>query len=318
MESEGGTWNPQESPLKSPFGIDFDSIGNMYVVELGGGRVHRIDRGGKISRVAGDGSQSYRGDGGPAIQATFNGMHNCAVTSDDQLLIADSWNHCVRRIDLASGVIDTIIGTGQEGFDGDGGPARDATFNFVMCIALDRSKKTLHIVDLKNRRVRNVDLANGTVATVAGNGQRGVPPDGAQATKAPLVDPRAVASDSNGNLYVLERNGNALRVVRSDGTIQTVAGTGKKDHRDGPALDAAFAGPKHLCTDDQDNVYIADDLNAAIRKYDPKTGRVETILGRGIGDTSIRLSHPHGVCFHDQKLYVIDTGNHRILSIQLP
>ena len=113
MQSEGGTWDAEQSPLQNPFGVDFDSKGNMYVVELGGGRVHRIDTEGNLSRIAGDGSQSYSGDGGPAIDATFNGMHNGAVTSDDQLLIADSWNHCVRKIDLASGKIDTIIGTGR-------------------------------------------------------------------------------------------------------------------------------------------------------------------------------------------------------------
>lgn len=318
MQSEGGNWDPQESALKSPFGVDFDSKGNMYVVELAGGRVHRIDTDGHLTQIAGDGSKSYSGDGGAAVDATFNGMHNCAVTSDDQLLIADSWNHCVRRIDLASGKIDTLIGTGNEGFSGDGGPARDATFNFVMCISLNRSKQVLHIIDLKNRRIRNVDLQSAKVTTVAGNGQKGVPENGSQATKSPLVDPRAVASDGKGNLYVLERGGNALRVVLPNGKIRTVAGTGDKGHDDGSARKATFGSPKHLCTDDQDNVYIADDTNGAIRKYDPKTNQVETILGKGYGDKRIRLLHPHGVCFHDGTLYVVDTGNHRILSVKAP
>lgn len=328
MESEGGTWAESESPLKNPFGVDFDSQGNMYVVELAGGRVHRIDIEGNLARIAGDGSESYRGDGGPASAATFNGMHNCAVTRDDHLLIADSWNHCVRRIDLGSGTIDTIVGTGAEGFSGDGGPARDATFNFLMCISLNRAKTTLHIIDLKNRRVRDVDLLSGKVTTVAGNGKQGVPENGALATQSPLVDPRAVASDSKGNLYILERGGNALRVVRPDGTIHTVAGTGQQGRSDGPALQATFGSPKHLCTDDDDNVYIADDLNGAIRKYDPETGRVETILGQGtggqgtggqrMGDSRIRLLHPHGVCFHNGTLYVVDSGNHRILSVKNP
>ena len=318
MQSEGGTWDAAQSPLQNPFGVDFDSKGNMYVVELGGGRVHRIDTHGNLSRIAGDGSKSYTGDGGPAIDATFNGMHNGAVTNDDQLLIADSWNHCVRKIDLASGKIDTIIGTGKEGFGGDGGQAGDATFNFVMCISLNRNKDVLHIIDLKNRRVRDVDLNSGLVSTVAGNGEKGVPKNGSKATQSPLVDPRAVASDANGNLYVLERGGNALRVVRSDGTIHTVAGTGEKGHQDGPALEATFGSPKHVCTDDDGRVYIADDQNGAIRRYDPKTKRVETILGRGKGDAKIRLLHPHGVCFHEGKLYVVDSGNHRILRVKNP
>jgi sugar lactone lactonase YvrE len=290
----------------------------MYVVELGGGRVHRIDSAGQITRIAGDGSESYTGDGGPAAEATFDGMHNCAVTRDDQLLIADSWNHCVRRVNLASGTIDTIIGTGQAGFSGDGGQASEATFDFVMCISLNRSEDHLHLIDLKNRRVREVNLKTGTVKTVAGNGQRGIPVNGTPATQSPLVDPRAVASDGQGNLYVLERGGNALRVVRPDGSIYTVAGTGKRGHQDGPALQATFGSPKHVCTDAQDRVYIADDQNGAIRRYDPVSERVETVLGQGAGDARIRLSHPHGVCVEDDQLYVVDSGNHRILRMDLP
>lgn len=317
MRTEGGSWRSDESPLKNPFGIDFDSKGRMYVVELAGGRVHRIDSGGSLTRIAGDGSKSYLGDGGPAIKATFNGMHNCAITDEDHLLIADSWNHCVRRIDLATGKIDTIIGTGEEGFGGDDGKASDANFNFVMCITLNPRKDKLHIVDLKNRRVRDVDLTTGLVSTVAGNGERGVPNNGDLATAGPLVDPRAVASDADGNLYVLERGGHALRVVRADGTIQTVAGTGRKGFRDGPALESEFGSPKHVCVGPAGRVYIADDQNGAIRRYDPKSGQVETVLGRGRGDGRIQLKNPHGVCIYDGKLYVIDSGNHRILSVDV-
>ena len=85
--------------------------------------------------------------------------------------------------------------------------------------------------------------------------------------------------DAKGNLYVLERGGNALRIVRPDGRIFTLAGTGKKGHKDGPAKKATFSGPKHLCLDGQDKVIIADDNNHLIRLYDPKTKTVSTILG---------------------------------------
>lgn len=315
MPAEGGDWTPADGPLSNPFGIDFDSDGNMYIVELGGGRVHQLDQAGRLTRIAGDGSKSYTGDGGPAKQATFDGMHNCAVTRDNALLIADSWNHCIRRIDLSSKTIDTIAGTGQPGFSGDGKDARSATFNFVMCIALSPNQQTLHVVDLKNRRVRNIQLDTGIVTTVAGNGDSGIPAEGATSTASPLVDPRAAASDADGNLYVLERGGHALRVVRPDGTLSTVAGTGQKGFRDGPARSAQFGAPKHVCTGPAGQVFIADDLNAAIRMYDPTTSQVTTLLGRGIGDPKIRLLHPHGVCYHEGKLYIIDSGNSRILSM---
>lgn len=317
LPSEGGDWDASQSRLKNPFGIDFDSAGNLYIVELAGGRVHRLNSSGELKQIAGDGSKSYLGDGGPAISATFNGMHNCAVTKDDRLLIADSWNHCIREVDLSNGQINTIIGTGEAGFGGDDGPAHAATFNFVMCITLDTNKQVLHIVDLKNRRVRNVDLQTGQIETVAGNGKRGVPNDGAIAKESSLVDPRAVASDSRGNLYILERSGNALRKVSRDGKIHTVAGTGEKGFRDGSALQAMFGSPKHICVDSQDRVLIADDLNGAIRRFDPGSNEVETIFGRGVGDAKIRLSHPHGVSIHEGWLYVIDSGNHRIVRVKI-
>ena len=317
LQSEGGQWSTDNSPLRGPFGIDFDSDGRMYVVELTSGRLHRLPPGGEIETISEEKEAGYAGDGRPLKQARFNGPHNCVVYQGDQLLVSDSWNHCVRRIDLPSMQINTLAGTGREGFSGDGGPATEARFNYVMCIELNDDQTQLHVTDLKNRRIRNVDLTTGVVTTVCGNGEKGVPADGSVAVKSPLVDPRAAASDSNGNLYVLERGGHALRVVRSDGTIETVAGTGKKGFQDGPGRQAAFGAPKHLCCDKDGNVYIADDVNGAIRKYDPATGEVTTLLGRGFGDPKVRLSHPHGVRVLGDWLYVADTGQNRIFRVRL-
>jgi sugar lactone lactonase YvrE len=316
LAEEGGEWKPDDSPLKRPFGIDFDQRGRMFIVELEGGRVHRLDPTGALSKVSGDGSKSYKGDGGLFAEATYNGMHNCAVTLNGDLYIADSWNHCIRKIDAKTGVISTIAGTGKAGFHGDGGPATAAEFDFIMCITLDHSNTVIHVADLKNRRIRAVDLKSGTVTTIAGNGKKGVPENGAKATDAPLVDPRAVAADSKGNVYILERGGNALRVVSPDGTIHTVAGDGTQGFNDGPALQAQFGSPKHIGVDDNDNIYIADDANKAIRKFDPVAKTVSTVLGRGFGDQKIRLLQPHGVCWEDDWLYVLDTSHNRILRLK--
>ena len=313
--SEGGDWKAAESPLRGPFGIDFDSSGTMYIVELSSGRLHKRTARGELKTLRKSHDKGYSGDGGHVSRAGFNGPHNCVVSADDHLLIADSWNHCVRSVDLKTLRTETIVGTGASGFFGDGGSAGSARFNYIMCIELSPNRKTLHIADLKNRRIRNMNLQTGKVQTVAGNGSRAVPKDGGSAAKSPLVDPRAVASDGSGNLYILERSGNALRVVRPDGAIYTVAGTGRKGFRDGGALQARFGSPKHICCDPGGNVYIADDVNKAIRKYDPKTGRVSTVLGRGFGDPKITLERPHGVRWHDGRLYVVDTGHNRILRI---
>ncbi|MCA9048470.1 MAG: hypothetical protein KDA89_07060 [Planctomycetaceae bacterium] len=312
---EGGDWDPETSPLQRPFGVDFDSAGNMYIVELEGGRIHRLSPEGTLTQISGDGSKSYRGDGGLLKEATYNGMHNCAVTPDDRLLIADSWNHCVREVSLKTGIIRTISGNGTAGFSGDGMSGDEVTYNYTMCITLTPKSDVLHIADLNNRRIRAMDMRTGIVSTIAGNGSKGVPEDGAAAAESPLTDPRAVAADSQGNVYILERGGNAIRVIRPDGAIHTVAGTGKQGFADGPALQAQFASPKHICVDPDGNVYVADDANKAIRKYDPKSKTVSTILGRGLGDNRIRLLQPHGVCWEKGRLYVLDTSHNRILRI---
>ena len=112
-----GSWNPSDpSPLKSPFGIDFDQHGNMVIVELEGGRVHQLTSAGKLRQISGDGSKSYTGDGGLFRAATYNGMHNVAIAEDNTIYIADSWNHCVRKVDANTGVITTFAGIGQAGF----------------------------------------------------------------------------------------------------------------------------------------------------------------------------------------------------------
>lgn len=316
LVGEGGPADAPGGPLDMPFGIDFDRAGNMTIVELSGGRVHRLTAGGRFRTIAGDGSEGYAGDGGPAARATFNGMHNVAVTPSGDVFIADSWNHSIRKIDSTSGVITTFAGTGKGGFSGDGGPASEATFNFIMCITLSPDNRRLHVADLKNLRIRVIDLETGRVDSVAGNGVKAAPQDGALASHSPLVDPRAVAADADGTVYILERGGHALRAVKADGTIHTVAGTGERGYRDGPALQAQLNSPKHICVDPAGNVYIADDGNRAIRKYDPRNRTLTTLVGRGRGNPAVELDHPHGVCFEGGTLYVVDSGNNRILRVR--
>jgi DNA-binding beta-propeller fold protein YncE len=307
----------QPGPLHAPFGVDLDAAGNLFIVELEGGRVHRLSAEGNLTTIAGGGRQGYSGDGGPARQAAFNGMHNVAVTPRGDLYIADSWNHCIRKIDAATGVITTFAGTGQSGFAGDGGPAREAQFDYLMCVTFNADHSRLYCADLQNFRIRVIDMQTGRVATVAGNGQRGVPRDGDQATASPLVDPRAVAVDSSNNVYVLERSGHALRVVTPDGVIRTVAGTGQKGDALGPALSAQFSGPKHLAVDQRDDVYIADEQNARIVKYSPSSHTVTAVVGRGVREPAVQLSRPHGVCFDAHgALIVVDSGNHRLVRLQ--
>ena len=298
--------------VHAPFGIDFDRAGNSYIVEMAGGeRVLKIDMAGKLSVFAGTGEKGDGGDGGPALAARFNGMHSLAIGAGGDIFVADTWNNRIRRIE--GGKIFAFAGTGKRGFGGDGGPARDAEFGNVYCVAFDAPKENLFVADLDNRRVRAINLKSGIVTTVAGNGQRGIPVDGAKAKEAPLVDPRAVAVDSKDSIYILERSGHALRKVDRDGIIRTVAGTGKKGNADGDALKAEFNGPKHICVDAKDDVIIADTENHVIRKYLPKENKVVRIAGAESGE--FRLKQPHGVTVDKTgTLYIADSSNHRVVK----
>ncbi len=290
-------------------------------------RIRKIDaKTGILTTLAGTGEKGKGGDDGPAAKAQFDAPHHLAVGPNGDVYIADTDNHRVRKIDAKTGIITTIAGTGEKGFAGDGGPAIKAKFGGIYCLAFDAKGEKLYLDDLDNRRIRVVDLNSGTVATVAGNGDKGVPKDGADAKSAPLVDPRAVAVDAKGNVYILERSGNALRVVDADGKIRTVAGTGKAGATgdDGPAKDATFNGPKHLCIDADGNVLIADTENHLIRKYLPKEGKVVRVAGTGTKGSAgldgppdkAELDHPHGVAVNAAgTVFISDSGNNRVLRI---
>lgn len=319
--------NSRSIRLQGPFGIQFDAQGEGVIVEMTGNRVLRMKTNGWVSVMAGDGVQGDGGDGGPGEKARLNGPHALALTPEGDVLVADTWNHRVRRIERASGIIRTIAGTGRAGFSGDGGPAVNADLNGVYGIALDYPGENLYLTDLENRRVRVVNLKSGLIRTVAGNSERGVPTDGALAIQSPLVDPRSVTVDRQGRVYILERSGNALRIVERSGRIRTVVGVDGKPGLEGdggPGTTARLRGPKDLCMDQDDSVLIADTENHVVRRYDPRTGLIHRIAGTGLAGREgmdgpgevCELNQPHGVWVHPTgDVYISDSSNHRILRL---
>src|SRR4051812_9102296 len=321
--SNGGP--AEQAKLNGPFGVAFESAGSMFIIEMPGNKLWRMD-GGILKQIAGNGEKGDAGDGGPAERAQLNGPHSLITLADNDVLITDTWNNRLRRINARTGLISTVAGTGEKGYSGDGGPAVAAKFGGIYCAAVDAKGENVYLADLDNRRIRKVDLKSGRVSLVAGNGQKGVPKDGADAASAPLIDPRAVTVDRKGNVYILERSGNALRVVDLSGKIRTVVGTGEKGSSGdgGEALKATMNGPKHLCVDLANNVIIADTENHIIRKFIPSTGRIIRVAGSGKRGTAgiggppeqAELNQPHGVTV-DRKgiLYISDSSNNRVLKI---
>jgi DNA-binding beta-propeller fold protein YncE len=309
-----------EAKLLEPFGTEFDSGGHMWIIEMvSGNRLLQVDGGGQITHIAGQLKPGFSGDGGPALRAQFNGPHNFAILPNDNLLIGDTWNGRIREVDVKSRIVKSL-----EGWQA---PAEKARGNGPYCITLTPDKTKLHIADL--RQVHELDLATGKARVIAGNGKKGMPKDGELAIEQPLVDPRAVASDHQGNIYILERGGNALRVVDKAGRIKTVVNaSGKKggEGDGGPALEATMNGPKHLCVDKDDTVIIADAESHLVRRYIPATGKIERIAGTGkhggagVGGDPLncQLARPHGVTVHPSSgdLFITDSYNNRILKIQ--
>jgi DNA-binding beta-propeller fold protein YncE len=304
--------------LTTPFGLDFLPDGSLVVADFGGHRVCKVTRAGRVSVLAGAGEKGHRD--GPAARALFNAPHTVVALPGGDVLVADTLNHCVRRI--AGGEVSTVAGSPQAGFEGDGGPARDARFREVYHLCA--TPAGFLVADLGNRRIRAVE--DGKVRTVAGNGRKGVPTDGSAAAESPLVDPRAVARGRDGRLWVVERGGHALRTVDREGRIRTVAGAGKPGPAaDGPAREATLRGPKFVWVEKSGDVLIADTDNHCIRRYAPGSGMLTTVAGtgrRGCGSaggrpTATDLDQPHGVAVdRDGILYVSDSLNHRILKIE--
>jgi sugar lactone lactonase YvrE len=314
------------SQLNNPYGLVIGPDGALYFCDLDNQRIRRFDlKTQTLTTVAGTGERGYRGDGGPAVDAALNMPHELRFDRRGDLYIAERDNHVIRKIDMRSGKITTVAGTGVAGFSGDGGPAIVAQLRQPHSIAFDRDG-TLLICDIGNHRVRRVNLTTGLIATYAGTGETQPTPDGAKVTGTPLRGPRTIAVASNGDLYIALREGNAI--YRIDARLQTlhhVAGTGEQGYTGdgGSARNATLGGPKGLALGPGNVLYVADTENHVIRRIDLAHGSIDTVLGTGVRGNSddtdprqVQLSRPHGVFAANGLLFVSDSEAHRIRVVR--
>ncbi|MCA8945092.1 MAG: putative Ig domain-containing protein [Planctomycetes bacterium] len=318
--------------LSEPHGIDRDATGNIYIADTSQNRIRRVDATtGLISTIAGKSTSGYSGDGGAAAQAELWLPHDVAVDRvNDVLYIADYGNQRIRAVDLSTGVISTFAGGGTMGVN-EGGQAVHTQLDSPEGLGLDAYGNVYVALrwNLYGNRVRRIDRSTGIITTVAGTGIEGDSGDYGQATSAKLGQPRDVAIDGAGNVYIADSLNKRVRVVNATtGVITPFAGTGVQGFSGdgGQASTALMSNVGSLVFDGAGNLFIADSYNNRIRRVDAATQVITTVAGSGTpgttgvggsGDggqaTSATLERPGGVGIDSTgRLLIGDSTNNRV------
>jgi len=273
--------------MDTPADVKLDGVGNLYIADSANHAIRMVSAAtGNIYTIAGiGGKEGYSGDGGQATLAHLAYPSGVAFDGDHLLYISDTGNNAIRRVDLTTGIITTVAGTGTAGYAGDGGAATSALLNYPWGIALG-GDGSLYIADLSNNCVRKLTTA-GTISTVAGTGARGYGGDAGPATLATLNVPAGVVVDVAGNLYVADSGNHLVRKVSAaTGIIQSIAGTSNATSGDGgPANGAQLDGPYALFLDGPGDLYIADMFHQIIRMVSSNTASLLYPVMR-VGNTS--------------------------------
>jgi sugar lactone lactonase YvrE len=275
-----------------------------------------------ISTYAGNGLTGFSGDGGQATLAKLKNPTGVAVDAQGNLYISDSYNLRIRKVEAATGIISTVVGTGSYGFSGDGGLATAAKLTYPTDVAVD-SQGNLYIAN--DYRIRKVTASTGIINTIAGNGNSTPNGDGGLATAAQIQDGQ-MTFDAQDNLYI--SSGHRIRkITSSTGIITTVVGTGTAGYSGdgGIATAAELYGTGGVVVDSNGNIYVSDQGNRRVRKVDASTGIITTIVnqlgsnsyfGDGGAATAAGVTGPNGLVLDAQNnLYIADQNNHRIRKV---
>lgn len=269
-----------------------------------------------IETWAGTGIPGYHGDGEPAEQARLNWPRDVAVDASGALYIADTLNHRIRRVG-PDGVITTVAGVGQCGHSGDGGPAIGARLAAPRGVAV-APDGSVYVSDTENHCVRRI-TPDGIIHTVAGTCQAGDGGDDGPAVRAQLSWPAGIAIAPDGSVYVADSGNDRIRRLHLDGSISTVAGTGRAawEGDGGPAVAASLSCPRGVTVGPDGTLWIGDTENHRVRRISPE-GFIHTAAGTGepgyAGDNgpaaAARLRGPRGLAAApDGSLFIADCDN---------
>ncbi len=281
----------------------------------------------EVVTIAGNGTHPLTGDGGPATQAGIGGPFGVVIGPDGALYVCETENHAIRRVDLKTNVITTVVGSGKEGYSGDGGPAKLATCREPYEVRFDK-QGNLFYVEMKNHIVRRVDHQTGVITTLAGTGKPGFSGDDGPATQAQLNVPHSITLDLTGNVFIADIGNHRVRIVDpKTGKIQTLSGNGKKEKTpDGaPFASTPLNGPRTLDFDGQHTLYLALREGNAVFRLDLKSETIHYLAGTGKSGYSgdggpakqALLAGPKGIALGPGgDVYLADTESHTIRVIR--
>lgn len=322
--------NPLETHLYLPQDVTVGPDELLYLVDWNNHRIRRITADNVVETIAGTGELGPADDG-EAIKQQFNHPTNVEFDADGRLVIAAWHNSKVKRLDLETGIVENLAGTGARSFGGDDGPGNTAILDLPSSVALD-SNGNIYISDQANYRVRLLE-PNGTIHTIAGTGEPGYSGDGERAEDARFNAPKGQAAppssrltiDKDDRVYICDTGNHCIRKIEADGTIHTIAGTGEAGYSGdgGPATEALLNGPSDVAVAEDGTIYIADTMNHVVRAIDVD-GIITTFAGTGergfAGDDGpadeAMLDRPYGVdVAPNGDVFVADTHNHRVRKI---
>ena len=319
-----------KASLDKPFGIETDAKDNLYIADRGNNRIRKVSPAGIITTVAGDGGFYFIGDNGPAYRASIAHPTDIALDPQGNLYIADRNNNRIRMVDTL-GMIRTVVGTGQQDYNGDSEVARETNLNKPFAIALDPEGHLL-IVDRSHYRIRRVDPMGSQVETIAGNGEKLFGGDGGPATGARLSFPHGIDVDSKDNIIFADKGNYRIRKISPNGIIQTIVGDGVRGNigDGGPALEASVF-PTVLALNDQDEIFFVSpsgfislirkvDRNGIIDLYFSTADReyqkdIVTAENAGLSSTQelAVITHFSDILPDNQgNLYIADRINHQV------
>ena len=305
-----------EAFIQRPTAVAISNQGYLYIANEKNYRVRMVDPKGIISTVMGTGNSDMQSQDRLAVETNIENAYGVATDKDDNLYVMSRGHSKIFKVGN-DGMAQRIVGSGEMGFGGDGGPAIDAKISFANHLVVG-SKGNLFIADTGNNRIRKVS-PNGIITTIAGSGEMGFGGDGGPAVKAQFAYPVAIAIDGQDNLYIADFNNHRIRKVSTDGIITSIAGTGESEFNgdDMPALESNIGEPCGVVVDRSGYIYIGDQLNNRVRVITP-SGMIYTVAGTGergyTGDggpaEKARTSNPDIIALDKEgNLYIPDHSN---------